>query len=516
MASAFTGIRVCRFYRVVANFSVLYYIIYVMEKNISDMRKPTIFLAMLPVIILVVILSVGVHLFGDELTSGPSQIALLTASIVGALVAMIYLKIPWEKLEEGMLDNLSKTGSAIFILLMIGALTASWTLSGVVPTLIYYGLKVIHPSVFLLVIFVFTGIISIMAGSSWTTIGTIGVAMLSAGEILGFHPGWLAGAIISGAYLGDKLSPLSDTTNLSASVSEVNLYSHIRYLMITNVPTFIITAIVFAVVGFMVPSNSQLDVEEQCAQIASTFNISLWLLLIPGFTIFLIFKKISPYITLFLSAVVGAAVALFTQPEIISQITTYGEGELFRYIYAPLKMLSSQVSIETGNEMLNELASTSGMGGMMNTVWLILCVVAFGGIMEAAGYINVVTEKMTRFMTSATSLVSSTIGTCIFCNLTLSDQYMSILLPGKMFSKAFKDNGYEPELLSRSLQDSATVTSVLIPWNTCGVAQSSVLGVPTLVYLPYCIFNIISPIISIIVVAIGYKVLKFGKPINKK
>ena len=273
MAGTFIGIRVCRFYRVVANFSVLYYIIYVMEKNISNMRKPTIFLAMLPVIILVVILSVGVHLFGDELTSGPSQIALLTASIVGALVAMIYLKIPWEKLEEGMLDNLSKTGSAIFILLMIGALTASWTLSGVVPTLIYYGLKVIHPSVFLLVIFVFTGIISIMAGSSWTTIGTIGVAMLSAGEILGFHPGWLAGAIISGAYLGDKLSPLSDTTNLSASVSEVNLYSHIRYLMITNVPTFIITAIVFAVVGFMVPSNSQLDVEEQCAQIASTFNI---------------------------------------------------------------------------------------------------------------------------------------------------------------------------------------------------------------------------------------------------
>ena len=355
-----------------------------------------------------------------------------------------------------------------------------------------------------------------MAGSSWTTIGTIGVAMLSAGEILGFHPGWLAGAIISGAYLGDKLSPLSDTTNLSASISEVNLYSHIKYLMITNIPTFIITAVVFAVVGFMVPSSSQLDVEEQCAQIASTFNISLWLLLIPGFTILLIFKKVSPYITLFLSAVVGAAVALFAQPEIISQITPYAEGDIFRYIYAPLKMLSSQVEIETGNEMLNGLASTSGMGGMMNTIWLILCVVAFGGIMEAGGYIGVVTEKMTRFMKSATSLVSSTIGTCIFCNLTLSDQYMSILIPGKMFAKAFKDNGYAPELLSRSLQDSATVTSVLIPRNTCGVAQASVLGVPTLVYLPYCIFNIISPIVSIAVVALGYKVLKFGKPVNKK
>lgn len=478
-------------------------------------KKPTLFMAMLPVIILVAILAVGVYLFGDELTSGPSQIALITASIVGALVAMFKLKIPWEKLESGMLDNLSKTGSAIFILLMIGALTAAWTLSGVVPTLIYYGLKVINPSIFLLVIFLFTGIISIMAGSSWTTIGTIGVAMLSAGEILGFHSGWLAGAIISGAYLGDKLSPLSDTTNLSASVAEVDLYSHIRYLMITNIPTFVITAIIFAVVGFMVPSSSQLDVEQQCAEIASTFNISLWLLLIPGFTILLIFKKVSPYITLFLSAVVGAVVALFAQPEIINQITPHPEGDICRYIYAPLKMLSTDVTISTGNEMLDGLASTSGMGGMMNTVWLILCVVAFGGIMESAGYINVVTEKMVKYMKSATSLVSSTIGTCIFCNLTLSDQYMSILLPGKMFSKAFKDNGYEPELLSRSLQDSATVTSVLIPWNTCGVAQSSVLGVSTITYLPYCIFNILSPIISIAIVALGYKVLKFGKPINK-
>ena len=479
-------------------------------------KKPTLFMAMLPVIILVVMLALGVYLFGDELTAGPSQIALLTASIVGALVAMFKLKIPWEKIESGMLENLSKTGSAIFILLMIGALTAAWTLSGVVPTLIYYGLKVINPSIFLLVIFLFTGIISIMAGSSWTTIGTIGVAMLSAGEILGFHSGWLAGAIISGAYLGDKISPLSDTTNLSASVAEVDLYKHIRYLMITNIPTFVISGIVFAIVGFMVPSSSQLDVEQQCAEIASTFNISLWLLLIPGFTILLIYKKVSPYITLFLSAVVGAIVALFAQPEIINQITPYAEGDICRYIYAPLKMLSTDVTISTGNEMLDGLASTSGMGGMMNTIWLILCVVAFGGIMESAGYINVVTEKMVKYMKSATSLVSSTIGTCIFCNLTLSDQYMSILLPGKMFSKAFKDNGYEPELLSRSLQDSATVTSVLIPWNTCGVAQSSVLGVSTITYLPYCIFNILSPIVSIAVVAIGYKVVKFGKPVKGK
>ncbi len=479
------------------------------------MKRPTLFLALLPVVILVMIIAVGVYLFGDGLTSGPSQVALITASVVGALVAILYLKVPWEKIEEGMLDNLSKTGSAIFILLMIGALTSSWILSGVVPTMIYYGLKVINPSIFLFVIFIFTALISTMAGSSWTTIGTIGVAMLSAGEILGFHQGWLAGAIISGAYLGDKVSPLSDTTNLSASISEVNLYTHIKFLMITNIPLVIICAVIFAVAGFFVPVNAQLDVAQQCAEIASTFNVSLWLLLIPGFTIFLIFKKVSPYITLFLSAIAGTVVAMFAQPDIISQITSYTEGDIMRYIYAPLKMLSSEVTIETGNQMLNELASTSGMSGMMDTIWLILCVIAFGGVMEAGGYIATVTEKIMRFMHGATSLVASTIGACIFCNLTLSDQYMSILIPGKMFGKAFKDQGLKPEMLSRSLQDSATVTSVLIPWNTCGVVQASVLGVPTLVYLPYCFLNLLSPIISIVVVAMGYKIARIAKRGNE-
>ncbi|MBR5857167.1 MAG: sodium:proton antiporter [Bacteroidales bacterium] len=479
-------------------------------------KKPTLFMAILPVIILIAIMAVGVYLFGDELTNGPSQMALVTAAIVGALVAMFKLNIPWEKIEAGILKNLSNTGGAIFILLMIGALTASWIQSGVVPTLIYYGLKVIHPSVFLLIVFIFTGVISLMAGSSWTTIGTIGVAMISTGEILGFHSGWLAGAIISGAYLGDKLSPLSDTTNLAASISEVDLYKHIKYMTITNIPTFILVGVIFAVAGFFIPVNSTLDVEQQCAEIASTYNISLWLLLIPCFTIFLIFKKLSPFITLFLSAVVAVVVAMFAQPDIINQISPYSEGELMRYIYVPLKMLSSHVDIETGNDILNGLASTNGMGGMMNTIWLILCVVCFGGVMESAGYINAVTEKIAGAMKSATSLVASTIGTCVFCNIVISDQYMSILIPGKMFTQVYKDNGYEARLLSRSLEDSATVTSVLVPWNTCGVVQSSVLGVPTLTYLPYCFFNYLSPVISIFVAAAGYKIYRFGKSIKRE
>lgn len=472
-------------------------------------RKPTLLLALVPVIVLIVIISLGVTLFGDEITSGPSQIALLFSSVLTALIAMFYLKVPWAKLEEGMLDHLSKTGSAVFILLMIGALTATWMLSGVVPTMIYYGLKIIHPSIFLLVAFVLSGIVSVMAGSSWTTIGTIGVAMLSAGEILGIPVGWLAGSVISGAYFGDKISPLSDTTNLSASVAGVDLYKHVKYMLITTIPAFIVSLLVFTVVGFILPTSSNLDISGSLIAIKESFNISGWLLLIPCFTIFMIVKKVPPFLTLFLSALVGAIVAFFAQPQIVSQI--YGDAQGFNaFLISTLKMISSSVTIETGHEMVNSLASTSGMGGMLNTVWLILCVVTFGGVMEASGLIGVITEKMSNFIKSTVSLVSSTVATCIFCNLTLSDQYMAVLLPGKMFANAYKKGGYPPELLSRTLQDSGTVTSVLIPWNTCGVVQSTVLGVATLTYLPYCIFNIITPIITIAVAAIGYKIKRLG------
>lgn len=477
------------------------------------MKKPTVLLALVPVLILILILVAGVQMFGDALTSGPSQIALISASVVGALIAIFYLKIKWEQLEEGIMDNLAKTGSAIFILLMIGALTAAWIQSGVVPTMIYYGLELINPGIFLFITFIFTGIISTMAGSSWTTIGTIGVAMLSAGKILGFHEGWLAGAIISGAYFGDKISPLSDTTNLSASISGVNLYKHVKYLLITNIPTFILTAVFFCVAGFMIPNSSNLSVEEQTTQIAAAYNISPWLLLIPGFTIFLIYKKISPYLTLFISALIGSVVAVFAQPQIIAQITPYEASSWQTYIYAPLTLLSSPVSVSTGNAMLDGLVSTKGMSGMLNTIWLILCVVAFGGIMEASGYIRTITEKMVKLINNTASLVGTTMGSCILCNVILSDQYMSILIPGKMFSSIYKEKGYEPELLSRSLQDSATVTSVLVPWNTCGVVQASVLGVPTLVYLPYCFFNIISPLVSLAVAIIGYKIIRWGKSV---
>ena len=481
--------------------------------DIVSEKRPSLFVSLVPVAILIALIVVGAIVFGDELTDGPSQIALLGAAAVGALIGIYHLKIPWEKLEGGMLDNLSKTGSAIFIILMIGALTAAWIQSGVVPTMIYYGLKIINPSIFLLITFLFTGIISCILGSSWTTVGTIGLAMLTIGRVLGYDDGWLAGAILSGAYVGDKISPLSDTTNLSSSISGVKLSEHIKYMVITNVPAFIICAVVFGIAGFFVEIESSLDVEQQCREISGEYNVSLWLLLIPAGTIFMIYKKISPFLTLCLSAIIGVVVALFAQPQIIQQISPYGES-LTSYIYAPIKILSSSVDVETDNKILDGLVDTGGMGGMIKTIWLVISVVGFGGIMESAGYIECITRHIMKYIKSTVSLVAATVGSCCFCNILLSDQYISILVSGKMFGDLYDKGGYERRLLARSIQDSATVTSVLVPWNTCGVYHSGMLGIPTLTLLPYCVFNYISPLCSIAVAAIGYKIYRFGKRIR--
>lgn len=468
-------------------------------------KKPGILLSLLPIVILIVMIVLGVRVFGDNLTGGPSQISLIITSAVVIFISMIYLKVPWSKIEESISTQISSTAMAIYILIMIGALTSTWMLSGIVPTLIYYGLKLIHPSVFLATSFILAAVVSILSGSSWTTCGTIGVALISAGSLLGIHPGWLAGAIISGAYFGDKRSPLSDSCNLSATIAGVDLYKHINYLLYTNLPAFILSLIVFLIVGFVSHPN-EVDVTRLLTDVTGSFDISPWFLLVPCFTIFMIYKKVPAFITLLISSILGAILAFFCQPHIVSQI--YGDisGELNQFIYTTLKMMSTSVTVDAGNDMMNHLASTEGMLGMMNTVLLILCVVVFGGSLQASGMIHVITEKMVKLMNSTVSMVTATIATGIFCNITLSDQYMAIILPGKMFSETYRKKGYAPELLSRTIEDSSTVTSVLVPWNTCAVAQSTVLGVATLTYLPFCIFNLLSPIISIFVAAIGWKI----------
>lgn len=469
------------------------------------MKKPGILLSIFPVLLLVAMIIIGVNIFGEDLTAGPSQISLVITSAVVIFISILYLKVPWHNIEAGINEQLRNTGGALFILLMIGALTSTWMLSGIVPSLIYYGLKLIHPSIFLAASFILSAVVSILSGSSWTTCGTIGVALISAGSIIGINPGWLAGAIISGAYFGDKRSPLSDSCNLSASMAGVDLYKHIQYLLYTNLPAFVIALIVFTVVGFCSDINST-DVSSLMTNVTGTFNISPWYLLIPCFTIFLIYKKVPAFITLLVSAIMGAVLAFFAQPHIVAQI--YGDisGGFNQFMYSSLKMMSTSVEVDAGSEMMNSLACTSGMLGMMDTICLILCVIIFGGSIQASGMIQTITEEMIKFMNSTFSIVTSTVCTGIICNITLSDQYMAIILPCKMFANTYKEKGYAPELLSRSVEDSSTVTSVLVPWNTCAVAQSTVLGVPTLTYLPYCIFNIISPIISIFVAAIGWKI----------
>ncbi|MBR0224267.1 MAG: sodium:proton antiporter [Bacteroidales bacterium] len=472
------------------------------------MKKPGLLLSLVPVLALIALLMIGVSIFGDELTSGPSQLAIFSAAVLTALIGLYALKVPWARFEESVGNNLKSTSAAIIILLSIGALTATWMLSGIVPTMIWYGLKLIHPRIFIVLTFLLCAVVSLLAGSSWTTVGTIGVALFGAGTFIGIPTGWLAGAIISGAYLGDKVSPLSDTTNLSASIAGVNLYTHVRYTLLTTLPALVICLAVYGIVGATVPVSSGVQIDQQLAVLKDTFHISPWFLLVPCLTIYMIFKKVPAMVTLFLSALAGGILAIFAQPQIIDQVVGTDVDGFRRFFGSLLKMMSSSVSIETGDPLITRLASTNGMAGMINTVWLIIAVMLFGGCLSACGMVETITAAIISRVKRNGGLVAATVLSCVFCNLTLSDQFMAILLPGNMFRDAYKRFGLAPEVLSRTLEDSGTVSSVLVPWNTCAVVQSSVLGVATMAYFPYAIFCFITPLIAISYAAFNIKIHK--------
>ena len=472
------------------------------------MKKPGLLLSLVPVLVLIFLLMVGVSIFGDELTSGPSQIAIFGAAVVTCLIGLYALKVPWKEFEEHVGNNLKATSAAIIIPLSIGALTATWMLSGIVPTMIWYGLKLIHPRIFIVLTFLLCAVVSLLAGSSWTTVGTIGVALFGAGSFMGIPAGWLAGAIISGAYLGDKVSPLSDTTNLSASIAGVNLYTHVRYTLLTTLPALVICLVVYGIVGFTVPVTSSVEIDQQLASLQQTFHISPWFLLVPVLTIIMIFKKVPALVTLFLSALAGGVLAFFAQPQIIDQIVDPGVAGFSRFFGSLMKMMSSPVTIDAGDPLISRLASTSGMSGMVNTVWIIIAVMLFGGCLSACGMVETITRAIIARVRRTGGLVTATILSCVFCNLTLSDQFMAILLPGNMFRDVYKRFGLAPEVLSRTLEDSGTVSSVLIPWNTCAVVQSSVLGVATMAYFPFAIFCFITPLIAIAYAAFNIKIHK--------
>jgi NhaC family Na+:H+ antiporter len=430
---------------------------------------------------------------------------------------MIFYKIPWKEFEEGITDNIKAVGSAILILLLIGAVAGSWMVSGVVPTMIYYGMKVIFPSIFLFASCAICALISIMTGSSWTTIATVGVALVGIGTAQGYEPGWIAGAIISGAYFGDKVSPLSDTTVLASSSAGTPLFTHIKFMMISTVPSFAIAMIVFLVVSLMHQTPSAVHTADFSNDLTSTYNISPWLLLVPVITGVLIARKVPAILTLFVASVVAGLFALFFQPHILGAIANDlvpdramqlsfldGFKGLFISYYG-------STAIDTGNAALNDLVATRGMTGMMNTIFLIISAVTFGGTLVGSGMLQSLTEMLTRYIRRRVTMVSATVGTGIFSNMITGDQYLSIILTSSLYQKLYKERGYEPQLLSRSVEDSATVVSVLIPWNSCGMTQATVLKVATLEYLPYCLFNLISPLMSIFIAAIGYKIVRNPK-----
>lgn len=471
-----------------------------------ERRAPSIVDALIPIIFLIILLVINIQIFGTDSLSGSNQMVLVLSSLVAGLIAIFRLKIHWETLQDGIVKSISSSMSAILILFLIGSLAGTWMLSGIVPAMIYYGLMVLSPEIFLVAACIISAVVSVATGSSWTTVATVGVALLGIGKALGFEEGIIAGAIISGAYFGDKMSPLSDTTNLAPAMAGTDLFTHIRYMAKTTIPSMAITLILFVIIGLNYEtSGSVSDVKIISDTISTKFNISGWLFIVPLVVLVMIVKKVPAIPALLAGALLGGVFAVIFQPEIVTMIANDAGSYTYLAFKAVMMSLYGQIAIVTENDIVNELLVTRGMAGMLNTIWLIICAMVFGGIMEESGMLRVLAEAVIRKVHSVGSLIASTAATCVFFNITTSDQYLAILVPGRMYADVYRKRGLKPENLSRTLEDSATVTSVLVPWNTCGATQASVLGVATLAYAPYCFFNIISPFMTIL-----YGYLKIG------
>lgn len=481
------------------------------------MKKITMFrvgISLIPILILVTLLALNISIFGSDAILGASQVALLFSAGVAIWLAMWLFKVPWQDFEETIKSNIGDVTTAIVILFLIGAISGTWTVSGIVPTFIYYGVKIISPKVFLLTACIICALVSVTIGSSWTTIATIGVALLGIGKALGFSDGMIAGAIISGAYFGDKISPLSDTTVLASSMSKVPMFDHIRYLMYTTVPSIVITLVIFTILGFSHSGSDSSLINEYTSVLDSKFNITPWLLIVPALTAVMIARRMPALIVLALSSATAAIAAVIFQPDIIREIgaSIAGDGSNAKILFTgTIESIYNSVSIDTGNPEVNQLVASKGMLGMLNTVYLIICAMCFGAALKASGMLRHLASMILPLTKRRTSLVTSTVVTGTALNGIVSDQYLAIILTSSLFKDVYEKEGYENRLLSRSVEDSATVTSPLYPWSSCGMTQATILSVPTLAYLPYCFFNLISPLMSITVAAIGYKILKKDK-----
>lgn len=467
-------------------------------------------IAVVPIVVLVALLALDIAIFGSDSILGPSQVALISAAGVCVLLSTLLYKTPWKAFEKAIGGNVGEVAGAILILLLIGAISGTWTMSGIVPALICYGLKIISPKVFLLTACVICAVVSLLTGSSWTTIATIGVALIGIGRAEGFSDAMTAGAIISGAYFGDKISPLSDTTVLASSISRVNLFDHIRYMLFTTGPSILITLVIFTVMGLLHPAAAQAQMTEYAQVLHSHFNITPWLMVVPVLTGIMIWRKLPAIAVLALSALAAAVMALLFQPDILGTIgSAVTEGSRGKVLFTGVvETVYNTVSIDTGNPEVNALVTSRGMLGMLNTVFLIICAMCFGGCMKASGMIEDIAGMLIPLTRSRTGLVGTTVASGTALNGIVSDQYLAIILTSDIYRESFEKGGYESRLLSRSVEDSATVTSPLFPWSSCGMTQATILSVPTLAYAPFCFFNIISPLMSILVAAIGWKIVK--------
>lgn len=475
------------------------------DEHIVENKQLSITEALIPVFALVAMLAYNVFVFGDDALSGSNQFILLMGGAVAAIVGF-FNKVSYDQMIDEVAENVRSTTGALLILLMVGALSGTWLVSGIIPAMIYYGLQILNPTIFLAACVVICAIISIATGSSWTTAATVGIALIGIGEALGISLGMTAGAVLSGAYFGDKMSPLSDTTNLAPAMAGGDLFSHIRYMTLTTVPTIVVTLIVFIILGFTIDTSGVADTSSLLTNIGSTFNINGWLFIVPLVVIGLILKKAPPLMALLVGTLLGGVFALIFQPDIVANI---GGGNTLNFetgYKGILNAITVDTEIATNDPALNDLFSSGGMSGMLGTIWLIVCAMVFGGIMDGIGALERITESLLKLAKTTFGLFASTVGSCLALNVTASDQYLAIVVPGKMFSKAYKERGLAPENLSRSLEDSGTVTSVLVPWNTCGAYHSSVLGVGVGEYFLYAIFNWLSPIMTLLFAAFRIKI----------
>lgn len=484
-----------------------------MTQQAAAHREPSMLDALTPVLSLIAMLAASVYLYGADSSYGANQIALLLGAGIAVLVGLKN-GFDWKTMEAGIVHGISISLGAVLILLSVGSLIATWILSGTVPTLIYYGLNILHPAIFYPSATVICALVGLSIGSSWTVAGTLGIALIGVASAMGLSPAITAGAIISGAYFGDKMSPLSDTTNLAPAVAGSELFSHIRHMMWTTVPSLLLAIAIFTVIGFMQHAEgAAVGFSGMTEMLAREFDLG-WYLLIPLFlVIFMAWRKMPAFPTMMIGALVGGVFAVIFQPDEVVRLA--GRDDIPRgmaLLSGVWTALFGGFTADTGNEALDALLSRGGMESMLNTIWLILCAMTFGAVLETTGILKKLLTAALRMVKGTGSLIFTTLLTCIGANIIAADQYIAIVLPGRLYRLEFHRRGLAPVNLSRALEDAGTITSPLIPWNTCGAYMAGTLGVPTLAYLPYCFFNLLNPLIASVYAYMNIRI----EPISKE